>query len=159
MNRLVVADAGPLIALARLDALVLLPALFRNALVTSQVLTECSARPDRDEGRVVQAAIDAGHLLLRDPDEPAPWWGVDPGESSAMKLALDAGAGVLMDDRAGRNVARRLGLDVIGTAGLLVLAKRRGHLSCVREHLSFLVDSGYFLAPGVVAEALRLAGE
>jgi predicted nucleic acid-binding protein len=148
-----------LIALARLDLLVLLPAVFQAALLTPEVLAECEARPDRNEGEAVRKAIRAGSLRLRVPKESAPAWGVDPGESSAMKLALETGAGVLMDDRAGRAVAGRLGLDVIGTAGLLVLAKRRGHIATVQAHLSFLVDSGYFLAPGVVAEALRLAHE
>lgn len=159
MNRLVVADAGPLIALARLGALPLLPELFSQALVTPQVLAECEARPDRDEGAALRAAIAAGHLTLRAPRFAAPAWGVDAGESSAMALALEAAAGVLMDDRAGRVVAGHLGLDVIGTAGLLVLAKRRGRIATIRSHLEFLVDSGYFLGPMVVAEALRLAGE
>jgi predicted nucleic acid-binding protein len=159
MNRLVVADAGPLIALARLGSLALLPGLFSQALITPQVLAECEARHDRNEGAAIRAAISTGSLRLQAPPTPLPGWGVDPGESSAIALALQTGAGVLMDDRAGRNVARTLGLDVIGTAGLLVLAKRRGQISAVRGHLEFLVDSGYFLGPQVVAEVLGLAGE
>ncbi len=159
MNKLVVADAGPLIALARLGSLALLPGLFSQALVTPQVLAECEARHDRDEGAAVRAAINTGSLYLQPPPTPLPGWGVDAGESSAIALALATGAGVLMDDRAGRNVARTLGLNVIGTAGLLVLAKRRGQISTVRGHLEFLVDSGYFLGPEVVTDVLRLAGE
>lgn len=159
MNKLVVADAGPLIALARLGSLALLPGLFGQALLTPQVLAECEARHDRDEGAAVRAAIRAGSLSLQAPPTPLPGWGVDAGESSAIALALASGAGVLMDDRAGRNVARALGLDVIGTAGLLVLAKRRGQISTVHGHLEFLVDSGYFLGTRVVAEVLRMAGE
>lgn len=159
MTKLVVADAVPLIALARLGSLALFPALFHQALVTPQVLAECEARHDRDEGAVVRTAIQSGNLRLQEPQKPLPGWGVGPGESSAIALALETGAGVLMDDRAGRHVARSLGLDVIGTAGLLVLAKRRGQISNVRGHLEFLVDSGYFLGPQVVAEVLRLAGE
>ncbi len=159
MNKLVVADAGPLIALARLGSLALLPGLFSQALVTPQVLAECEARHDRDEGAAVRAAISTGSLYLQTPPTPLPGWGVDAGVSSAIALALETGAGVLMDDRAGRNVARTLGLNVIGTAGLLVLAKRRCQISTVRGHLEFLVDSGYFLGPEVVTEVLRLAGE
>ena len=159
MSRLVVADAGLLIALARLGALPLLPALFTQVWVTQQVLAECQARPDRDEGASLAAAIQAGYMRLRAPEKPLPSWGVDAGESSALALALEAEAGVLMDDRAARVVARHLGLNVIGTAGLLVLAKRRGQIMTVHGHLEFLVDSGYFLGPAVVAEALRLAGE
>ncbi len=43
--RIVVADAGPLIALGRLDALHLLPKLFAEIQVTATVLDECLARP------------------------------------------------------------------------------------------------------------------
>jgi predicted nucleic acid-binding protein len=64
-----------------------------------------------------------------------------------------------MDDKAGRAVARRLGVAVIGSVGVLVLAKRNGLLPQVRPLLEALVDGGYFLAPDIVKEARRLAGE
>jgi hypothetical protein len=42
----VVADAGPLIALGRLHRLDLLPFLFTDVQVTATVLDECLAHPD-----------------------------------------------------------------------------------------------------------------
>lgn len=158
-NRLVVADAGPLIALARLDLLELLPALFQQVFLTPTVLKECEAKPDRGEGVVIRAGVDSGCLELLAPREALPIWGIDPGETSAIALALEKSAGVLMDDKAGRNVAKLLGMPVIGTAGVLVLAKRRGRLVGVRSHLETLLATGYFLGPNVVADALRMADE
>lgn len=158
-NRLVVADAGPLIALARLELLELLPTLFQRVFVTPTVLMECEAKPDRGEGGVIRASLVAGCLELLAPREALPIWGVDPGETSAIALALEKNAGVLMDDKAGRNVAKSLGVSVIGTAGVLILAKRRGRLVEVRSHLETLLASGYFLGANVVADALRIAGE
>lgn len=158
-NRLVVADTGPLIALARLELLELLPALFQQVYLTPTVLSECEAKPDCGEGVRIRLAVDAGRLELLAPREALPRWGIDPAETSAIALALEQGAGVLMDDKAGRSVAMQLGVKVIGTAGVLVLAKRRGRLAGVRTHLDALIASGYFLGANVVAEALRMAEE
>lgn len=158
-NKLIVADTGALIALARLGLLELLSALFQQVLITPIVLKECAAKPDCAEGETIRQAVAAGHLVLSRQDQALPAWGIDPGETSAIALAMEAGAAVLMDDKAGRTVAKQLGIKVIGSAGVLILAKRRGKLVCVRPHLEALRASGYFLGENVVADALRMAGE
>ncbi|MGI4764507.1 MAG: DUF3368 domain-containing protein [Janthinobacterium lividum] len=54
---------------------------------------------------------------------------LDLGERQAILLARSTGADLLlMDDRAGRNVARATRMAVVGTLGLLDLASRRGML-------------------------------
>lgn len=159
LRRLIVADTGPLIALARVEQLGLLTALFERVLLTPTVLAECEARPDRGEGREIRAALEAGHITLLAPRVTLPVTNLDAGESSALALALEQGAGVLMDDKAGRGVARQLSIAVIGTVGVLLLAKRKGLLENVRPQLEALIASGYFLGPGLIDHALRLAGE
>jgi predicted nucleic acid-binding protein len=84
---------------------------------------------------------------------------LDPGERQAITLAHHLGTALLMDDRAGRAVAAKCGLIVIGTAGLFVRAKRIGLLTAVVPLLQDLRDSGYWLSDSVVDEARRLAGE
>lgn len=156
---IVVADAGPLIALARLQLLDLPIRLFRRIVITQTVLAECDAKPDRGEGAAIKAAINAGWMAVCDDPTPEHHWGLDSGETSAIACAVALGAGVLMDEKAGRTVARQLGCPVIGTAGLLVLAKRRRLLPKVRPQLERLRASGYFLSASLVAETLRLAEE
>ncbi|MGF1545919.1 MAG: DUF3368 domain-containing protein [Thiotrichales bacterium] len=158
-NKRVAADTGPLIALARVRLLDLLPALFERVVLPPMVLSECVARPDRGEGELVRAAIDAGWLEVLAPRGEPPVWGIDPGETSALLLAQETGARLLIDDKAGRSVANRLGVVVIGSVGVLVLAKRRGLLTSVRPALDHLSASGYYLSESVVADTLRLAGE
>ena len=159
MRRLIVADTGPLLALARIEQLGLLSSLFQPVLLTPTVLAECEARPDRGEGRAIRDVLVPGHFELRAPRDALPVLGIDPGETSALALALEHGAGVLMDDKAGRAVARRLGVAVIGSAGVLLLAKRKDLLPQVGPLLEALVEGGYSLAPDIVEEALRIAGE
>ena len=157
--RVVVADAGPLIGLARIDALTLPPVLFAETLVTETVLAECVARPDRPEGARILAALDNG-LLTRcaDPEASADL-GLGPGEASSIALALERGAGLLADDQAARRLASRLGISVIGLLGVLVLGKRAGELTAIRPAVERLVDSGYFLSTSLIDQVLGQVGE
>ena len=159
MAKIVVADTGPLIALARLDLLSLPDALFDRALLTAIVLSECEAKPDHGEGVSIRAALNAGLFQLLDAPAHDPAWAIDPGEASSIALAVAQNASVLIDDKAGRNLATQIGRPIIGTGGLLILAKRKGLLARVAPCLSTLNDSGYFISQEVATDILRLAGE
>jgi len=137
----------------------MLPALFSRVWVTETVLGECLAGTAHDECELIQAAVRAGAIGVLPLANSHPAWGVDAGEASAIASALALNTGVVMDDRAGRRVAGRLGLPVIGTLGVLVLSKRAGLVSEIGPWIASLVKSGYYLADGVIQDALRLAGE
>jgi predicted nucleic acid-binding protein len=156
---IVVADAGPLIALGRLDSLALLPALFAEVQVTETVLAECRAQPGLPDARRIAAALESGWIKSC-PDVLPPAAGrLDPGESSAIARALEIGAGLLMDDRAAVVYARGLGLKVIGTLGVLILAKRQGALPLVGPMIERLQASGHYLGEAAISAALQAAGE
>ena len=157
--QIVVADAGPLIALGRVDSLALLSTLFAEVQVTETVLAECLARPDLADAKRVAAALSAGWLMPCPDVLPAAGGRLDPGESSAIARALEIGAGLLLDDRAAVVYARGLGLKVIGTLGILVLAKRQGKLVRVAPLIEQLRASGHYLGESVIAAALTAAGE
>jgi predicted nucleic acid-binding protein len=84
---------------------------------------------------------------------------VDEGEAEAIALALEKGWRLIVDDRKARLWARRLGVRVIGTAGILVRAKRGGLVPSVKPLLESLKQAGFHLSSDLVAEVLRLAGE
>ena len=91
--KVVVADTGPLLALARINGLDWLPALFGEVLVPAAVLAECLARPDRPEGAPIRAAVDA-QWLTAVPDPPADAnWGLGAGESTPFESHLHARPG------------------------------------------------------------------
>jgi predicted nucleic acid-binding protein len=160
---LLVADSGPLIALARLDLLRLPSAIFAGTLVTATVWDEVLRQPPRLEQVALQAALAKG--LLRVVADPSSWpqWltdaRLDAGERSAITLALDLHATVLVDERIGRAAAKSVGLEVIGTLGVLVSAKLAGLVGEVRPLAQALLDSGYFMAPQLVEAALASIGE
>lgn len=160
MNKLVIADAGPLIAFARLHQIGLLPQIFGRVLVTEIVFAECAGRSDFPEGALIREAIIRKQLeLCASPDFSAYTQKIDAGEASAIAVAIDYGCGVLMDDKTGRRMAANAAVPVIGTVGVLVMAKRKGLVPLVKPLLERLATSGYFLGEEIIVAALAASGE
>ena len=85
---------------------------------------------------------------------------LDAGEASAILLAEQTDCRfLLIDERRGREIARRRGLPVVGLAGVLLAAKRSGLLESVGPMLADLSRQGYRLSDTLVTEVVRLAGE
>lgn len=160
---MIVADAGPLIGLARIHRLELLRVLYEVVTVPPQVHEELQIGADRPGSRALREAVEAGWLVVEDLSPPA--GGVltgelDAGEAAAIALAEQLGSErLLIDERRGRMVARRHGLAVVGSGGVLVTAKRRGAVSSVATELVALEDAGYRMAPALRERLLDLAGE
>ena len=157
-HKVVVSDAGPLIALGRLDLLHLLPTLFAQVQVPMAVLNECLARPQNVDATRIRLAV-VQHWLTTCDATPIAVQGLDLGERAAIARALEIGAGLLADDRAARQHAASLGLVVIGTLGVLVLAKRAGHVAAISPLVAALRASGQRLSHAAVAQALDAAQE
>ncbi|MGQ9657856.1 MAG: DUF3368 domain-containing protein [Fimbriimonadales bacterium] len=86
------------------------------------------------------------------------------GEAEVIALGLEKrqegiGCELVLDDRRARQIAHEFGLRVVGTVGLLVRAKRQGHVGSVRELLERLQAGGFRLSTDLLKQALVLAGE
>ena len=161
MRKLVIADAGPLIAFARLGQLELLTQVFAEVRVTEEVFAECTRRLDFAEAQPILLAFE--RQLLQRCTAPASHFEldlhVDAGEASAIAAAVTWGCGVLMDDKAGRRMARNFGVATIGTVGVLVLAKQKKLVPSIKPLLAQLTQSGYFLGDALIASALAAVAE
>ncbi len=86
--------------------------------------------------------------------------GLHTGEIEAIALADQCRAALLLvDDLAARRVALGLGLPIVGTAGILLLAKRAGSIPSVRDPLDALRRQGFRLRQDVYEQVLLDAGE
>jgi hypothetical protein len=84
--------------------------------------------------------------------------GLDHGESEAMVLYSEGAVELLLlDDGEARRMAATLGMTIMGTGGVLLLAKRKGLISSVVENLNVLETRGAFRLSSAVR--LRLAKE
>jgi predicted nucleic acid-binding protein len=66
---------------------------------------------------------------------------------------------VLVDDGSGRRMAAALGLDIVGSAGVLIQAKKYGLIPEVRPILEELRDAGLYLGGPAISRILQAAGE
>ncbi|MFO1421476.1 MAG: DUF3368 domain-containing protein [Candidatus Competibacteraceae bacterium] len=159
----VIADAGPLIALSRIGALDLARGVFGRVLVTPEVRAEALPVADYPGKADLAAAFEAG--WLRCIALPTTDWqplnpGLGPGERSSIAAALQRpGCLLVIDDRAGRAEARARGLSIIGTAAVVGLAKLRGLIPAARPVLERLQPAGYFISAAVLEAVLLDIGE
>ncbi|HET7295416.1 MAG TPA: DUF3368 domain-containing protein [Vicinamibacteria bacterium] len=66
---------------------------------------------------------------------------------------------MILDELAGRSLAQRLGLPLIGTLGILLAAKRKGLIGSVREPMDALRRGGSRVADELYEHVLQRADE
>ena len=93
------------------------------------------------------------------PPDPGLARTLDRGEAAAIPLAERLGATLLCDDAAGRSEARRRRVPVVGTLGVLALAKDRGLLARIRPVIETMRAAGMFVSEALVREVLAAAAE
>ena len=85
---------------------------------------------------------------------------LDPGEAEAILLAEEVNCRfLLIDERKGRAIANRRGVPVVGIAGVLLAAKKRGLIDAVVPILKNFEQAGYRISGALTKEITRLAGE
>jgi len=85
---------------------------------------------------------------------------LDAGEAAALALACQRSAElVLLDDVRGRQTARKMGLNVKGTLGVLVVAKRAGLIEVVAPLLDRLAAEALWIADELRTRVLAEVGE
>lgn len=157
-RRLLIADSGPLIALARLDLLALPKRYFHEIVVSSTVWREVSRRPRPRESERLQAALVQSNFVVSDAagsiTQRLADARLDAGERHTLALGLALESTVLIDERRGRHIARELALPVLGTLGLLVLGRQSGVIPAVKPLIDELQGSGYYLSDALVESVL-----
>lgn len=150
----VIADASALIALQQVEGLSLLEKLFGEILTPPAVAREVA--PD------LPTLPPWIHVcpLGKKADERILAADLGAGETEVLALGLETeGAWLILDDAQARRLAAELGLRVLGTAAVLLEAKRTGLIPRVRPLLDALIAKGFRLGPRVYANILDKAGE
>lgn len=158
----VVSNTGPLIALAKANRLDLLKQLFGQVEIPPAVHRELFASQTPEAARLDEALsrfVRIAPLSVIPPEVQTITAQLGAGEQQAIALAFERKMLLLMDDRAGRTVARHFGLSVTGLIGILVQAKARGLIPTVLPLLREIRERGYWLVDELLGEAARLAGE
>lgn len=161
---MIIADTGPLIALARVERLDLLTHLYTRVAIPPAVRAELAIDSGYPGTAALAAALRANRIVVQFPAEPeliAELTRIlDPGEAEAIAIAEEQSPRfLLIDDAKGRRIARQRGIPVVGVAGVLIAAKSEGALAAVGPILKELSTCGYRLAPRLVTRVLAEAHE
>ena len=149
MSTRIVSDSTCLIALERIGNVEILPAIFETVLIPPAVEREVGiSLPWLKVERLSDTSSVVALKLI-----------IDDGEAEAIALAQEQQCRIITDDRRARSVARKFGLDVIGTIGVLVLAKKRDFVSSIEPLLIDLDVAGFYVSTALKEEALRLVDE
>ena len=141
---IVVSDAGPLIALAKIDALFILQQLFSSINIPQAVYDECRAKQSIDSQRI-QEAIEQGWIIVVCVEVTQAFpVSLGSGEIEAMQLVFgDKNKLLIIDDRLARRHAMKLELNYIGLIRVLYLAEQRELIDSAEQLVQKMADTGY----------------
>ena len=160
---IVVSNTTPLIGLSQIQRFDLLRRLFGEITIPQAVYDEAvvagreegGARREVSESPWIQTIRVKDYLAVEVLlDE------MDLGEAETIVLARELGAElVLMDEKKGRRKLSQMGIDKIGTLGILLKAKQMGLLELIRPEIEKLQQQSFSMSQKVVEAVLREAGE
>jgi predicted nucleic acid-binding protein len=162
---MVASNSSPLIWLSQTGHFDLLKEVFGTVAITPEVRAETVDRAaGYPNAANVTAAIGAGWMKVIAP--------VDTGKVAVLKAQLHAGEAetlvmgqeqkvdvVLVDDLQARHFATAMGLKIVGTAGILLLACDRGIKLDVKTVLDSMRGSGFRLGESVYQDILKRVGQ
>ncbi len=162
----VVADTSPLVALSAAGRLNLLPAIWPAVVVPPAVHSELTIQPGkwvaaqnirqslgREPWLALLPAVDMRALPL-----PAPAK-LGRGEIEVIALAKSMSLQAMIDDYEARLFAQKCGVTVVGTLGILALARQRGLLDKVEPTILAMQAAGIYYGSALVENFLKQLGE
>lgn len=160
----VVSDTSVLHCLAITGQFQCLHKVFGTVPHPPAVLTEVSRRPDLPVHGQTQTAILEGWMKVVTPHDQVAVHSLrkdlGAGECEAIILAKELQPSLLLiDDLDGRITTQKLRLQVIGTVGVLLRARKLGHIPFLKPLLDDLVAHRFRLGTQLYTQALREAGE
>ena len=156
----VISNNGPLVALWTLDLLSLLRDLYTEVLIPEEVKNEFLATGEIAREQALKNAPWITTVTLITPLGELAQLGIHRGEAAVFALAEERGTRlVILDDKEARRYAKRIGLPLTGTVGILLEAKRSGLIDAIKPLLNVLLENGVRLGASLVNDALQEAGE
>ncbi|WP_414545840.1 DUF3368 domain-containing protein [Nostoc sp. CCY0012] len=159
---IIVSDTTPISELAKVEHLDLLPKIFGKVLITHGIFNELqvgqhpAAEFVQNLSWIEVVKVENQQVV----EELQKSFNLHLGESEAIALAEEIGASqLLIDEKAARKVAMARKLPLIGTVGILLLAKRRGLLDSVKDILDEMQVKGTRISDRLYLQVLTLAEE
>ena len=147
----VVSNASPIINLSKITRLDLLEKLYQKVVIPNAVFYELVVKGhDKEYSPAIQSLLDNKVLIIQEVQSNALVKALeqelDPGESSAIALAVEINADlVILDERDARETAEIYNLKKTGFIGILMKAKQRGFIDSVKKYLDQAIEKGFWI--------------
>lgn len=150
MSKSIVCDASCLILFNKIGNLDLLHQVFGKILITDTVAEEFGhSIPEWIQVRPPNSILQKGLLNI-----------LDAGEASAITLAAELkDALLIIDEFKGRKVAKKMGLTVTGSLGVIIIAKYKGHISSVKAIIEKIERTNFRISPSIIQSVLKKVDE
>lgn len=157
MNGIIVSNTGPLIALSLVERLDILRRIFSRVVISQAVHEEILEGAQKGVG--IKAYLRADWIEVHNVTAPQDVLlrnVLDSGEASVVQLSREIGSDyLLIDERKGRKIARSIyGIRVVGTARIIVEARKRGLVSDARKLINDMRAGGYWIHEDIVNRVL-----
>jgi predicted nucleic acid-binding protein len=150
-HSIIIADTSCLIGLNNIGRFDLLRDTYTSISITPEVKLEFG-EPLPDWIEITPVPDRQKQLLLE--------LEVDKGEASAIALALEKKDSLLIiDEKKGRKIAKSLGINILGTLGVLIQAKKAGFLSALKPEIEKLEQTGFRISEVLKVNILASVGE
>ena len=157
---IIICDSSPLIALSIIDKLDLLDILFNDVLVPVSVFNEINMQGKPESKRISEWATGKVTASINNPLRQSFSLLLDAGESEAMSLYFEKNADfLLIDEKKGRKIAIYNKINIVGSLGILLLAKQKGLLFSLKPFLDKLQQSYIRISDELYMKTLSLAKE
>ena len=156
----VISNNSPLVGLFGLNLLSLLRDLYTEVWIPRKVENEFLKKDPIVRREALENAPWIKTVDLTDPQTAAIYVELDDGEAETLALANEHDARlVLLDEKRGRQKAKKIGLMAKGTVGVLQEAKEEGLIDAIKPLLIGLQDNGMHLSKSLINNVLQSAGE
>jgi predicted nucleic acid-binding protein len=154
---IVVADTSPINYLIQIDCDFLLPMLYGRILVPAAVIAEMRHSAAPLAVRRWLASVPSWLEVSQAGWEPdAELAGLGEGEREAIQLAEQTGADLLLiDERKGRSAAKRHGLRITGTLGVLLRAGEKRLIDPETAYRRLIAETTFRSSPDLESQFLN----
>ncbi len=161
---LVVCDTNIIIDFSKINLLYLLKDVFGNVIVAHEVKDELLAgeEPGTAESSIISALDE--WIKVKDVENRLAVESLEvhmgTGEAASIVLFRQTKADILaVNDLKARGIAQSMGMKVIGTLGILRIAKDRGLLKQIKPQLDALRKAGAYISNDLCKRMLKDVGE
>ena len=156
----IIVNSTPLIVLGNIGYLLILKEMYGEIIIPRAVYDEVTVHNDVASNllkserwiKVDDSVVGADRKMYRAR--------LHAGEVEVMILAQEQAADmVIIDDNEAKKTAKYLGLNVTGTLGVLMTARKKDMISSLEEVLEKLENVGFYIGDELKENILRLVGE